>query len=138
MSWIGKLFSLFPNREPLPEAPEPPPPGHDRLHLFAGTFGNELDAYAYVYEAPDADHPEPFTNDLPEAYVDTTRVEIAHGPRLDAAITLIEGQSSTRLRHAVGGDDTLIIVSEAAFGGFPFALNDTPRVRYLGAWEVQR
>lgn len=132
MSWLSALAALFSGPKPLPEAPVPPPPGSDRVHLFAGNFGSELAATEYVFDAPDANHPEPFTNDLPDAYVDTAFVEIAHGDRLEPALELI-----TRDIIDIGDADTLIIVSEQAFGGFPFALDDTPRARYLGLWEIR-
>lgn len=132
MSWLYALTRLFSGPKPLPEASEPPPPGHNRLHLFAGNFGSELEATKYVFDAPDANHPEPFTNDLPDAYVDTAFVEIAHGDRLEPALELITNDTVD-----IGHADTLIIVSERAFGGFPFALNDTPRARYLGMWEIR-
>lgn len=136
MSWVSALVRLFSGAKPLPETHAPPPPGIERLHVFAGHFDSEAEAMAYVFEAPDANHPEPFTNDLPDAFVNTDFVEVSFGPRADAAASLIAKARLGEFRDRMDDANTLIIASEQAFGGFPFDLNDTPRARYIGAWEV--
>ncbi|WP_420859232.1 hypothetical protein [Marivivens marinus] len=137
MSLWSRLRDIFAPIGDDPELPPAPAPGMTRLHLFAGDFESGDAARAYCFMAPDKDHPEPLTNDLPGAFVDIRFVTVAHGP---AARDFIRHKCPTdtaaEVRDRLGAARTLVVLEEAAFGGFPYTLNDTPKLAYLGAWEV--
>lgn len=129
--------------DPAVEDPEaelrhdPVPEGLIRLHVFAGDFATEEAALAYCYDAPDPAHPEPITRDLPEATIDTTYVDVAYAGDVPQALTtFFRGDDLSDLRVRVGSANTLVVVSEHAFRGLPYALSDTPVLTYLGPWLV--
>lgn len=134
---MGILRALF--GWMMPQSPTAPPPlaGSDRLHLFAGHFPSEETAMSYCYDAPDTNHPEPLTRDLADAYVDTNFVEVAFGERVPFALRMIiPAADLDDMSDQISGDNTLVMISESAFGGMPYTLNDTPALRYLGAYTI--
>ncbi|MBU2994363.1 hypothetical protein Q4555_06690 [Octadecabacter sp. 1_MG-2023] len=108
----------------------------NRVHVFHGTFESELDATRYCIDAPSRNEPEPLTRDLPDATIDTSEVEIVFGgPRIGAAVPMITLHPDG-LFQQIGSNNTVILLSEAAFCGLPYTLNDTPKLRYAGAFDV--
>lgn len=90
---------------------------------------------AYCFHAP-GEVPEQLTLDQPGAFIDTTYVEVNFGTakaRLDEFLTVEEAERTlAKMREA----NTLIIITEDAFGGFPYTLNHTPNLYYLGPYIV--
>jgi len=118
------------------ETAVPPAARSNRVHVFHGTFASELDATDYCLTPLGKNEPEPLTRDLPDAMVDTAEVEIIYGhSRINAAAPMITNRPSDLLSD-IGTDNTLILIAEAAFGGLPYTLNDTPKLRYAGAFDV--
>jgi hypothetical protein len=133
--FVKRLFGIAPAPEAEPAVP--PPPGTLRLHLFHGTFETERAALAYCFDAPGPDQPEPFTNDLPEAFVDTDFVEVSYGDDRQSALTdYFHSDLAEDLLERQEGSNTLVIVVEEAFGGFPFRVHDTPRLTYMGPFDA--
>ena len=122
-----------------PQLPAPPSDGMVRLYVFHGVFETEEDALAYCYDAPDTAHPEPLTRDLPGAFIDTTFVEVLWGNTNDPALRFYFPDAiADHVADATEASNTVVLIAEGAFGGYPFTLNDTPRLSYLGHWEVPR
>lgn len=117
--------------------PQLPDPTHaNRVHLFHGTFETELAATSYCLDTPGKNEPEPLTRDLPDAMIDTSEVEIIFGgARIAAAVPMLT-HNPHELFNEIGADNTVILIAEAAFGGLPYTLNDTPVLRYAGAYNV--
>lgn len=134
---LARLLGL--SRRPAAARARPLPPGMERVHLFAGSFGNAHAAQDYVYPPvhPDiADAPAPMTVDLPEAYIDPARLWLGHGSGLEPLLEeYFRDEMLLDIKLLVGTDDTVVVLEEAAMGGFPFRLSDTPRLRYLGPFE---
>ncbi len=119
--------------------PAAPPPGTARLYVFHGTFETEEQALAYCYDAPDPAHPEPLTRDLPGAYIDTTYVDVLWGKTNDPALrAYFPDPIRDQIIAATEASNTVVLISQDAFGGFGFRLNDTPHLTYLGHWDVVR
>lgn len=126
---LGNIRSQDPSDSATP--PGPPHEHTNRVHVFYGTFGSELAATDYCLTPLGRNKPEPLTRDLPDAMIDTSEVEIVFGEaRVLAAIPMLNP------RPDVGRADTIILIAEAAFGGLPYSLNDTPVLTYAGAFEV--
>jgi hypothetical protein len=122
-----------------PQTPAPPADGMARLYVFHGTFETEDDALAYCYDAPDANHPEPLTRDLPDAFINTVYVEVLWGETNDPALHFYFPQDTAdQIAGATAASNTIVLIAEEAFGGYDFALNDTERLTYLGHWDVAR
>ena len=135
MGILRKILSLL--WPPAPATAPPPQVGSDRLHLFSGHFRSEETAMSYCYDTPDDNHPEPLTRDLADAYIDTNFVEVAFGGRAQHALHLIlPANEIDAMNDRRGEDNTLVMISEAAFGGLPYTLNDMPTLRYLGAFTI--
>lgn len=112
----------------------PAPEGKIRLHLFCGSFESEDDLLAYCFDAPSENDPEPLTKDLPEAFVDTTYVVTGYERGVGEALAdFFTVEESDEVLAQISGKNSLVILSEHAFGGMDYSLNDTPRLRYLGA-----
>ena len=124
------------NVEAMDETQLPDPAHANRVHVFHGTFASELESTTYCLDAPSKNEPEPLTRDLPDAMIDTSEVEIIFGStRIHAAADMLAGDSEN-LSYEIGHDNTMILIAEAAFGGLPYTLNDTPVLRYAGAFDV--
>lgn len=125
--WLDNWFST----PSLPELARPLPDGKLRLHLFSGDFETEDAAMKYCFHA-DGDAPEQITLEQPEAFIDTGFVEVVH-KKIDARLSeFLDGGEADRMRAKMKGTNTLIIITEDAFGGFPYALVTTKTVYYLG------
>lgn len=121
-------------REPVPRPPVGP--ARMRLHLFSATFADAAHARAFCFAPPQADAPVQLTQELAGAFIDTAEVEVVSEPiraRLDEFLTPPEAKE-VLLRMA--GDNTLIIITENAFGGLPYDLDDTATLTYLGEQVV--
>ncbi len=129
------LFRIDTNRI-YSDTAVPPAAPSNRVHVFHGTFASEIEATDYCITPMGRNKPEPLTRDLPDAMIDTSEVEIIFGTdRIDAAIPMLTNRPSDLTRQ-VKADNTLILIAEAAFGGLPYTLNDTPNLRYAGAFDV--
>lgn len=121
------------------ETPQQPSRNNtNRVHVFHGTFPSEIEATDYCLTPLGRNQPEPLTRDLPDAMIDTAEVEIIFGPeRIGAAIPMLTDKPDT-LFHLVATQrsNTIILIAEAAFGGLPYTLNDTPVLRYAGAFDA--
>ena len=116
---------------------QPVPEGKVRIHVFAGDFATEEESLAYCFDAPDPAHPEPLTRDLSEATIDTAYVDTAYGAEVVPALaTFFEGDVLAKLTKKISGHNTVVLISEYAFRGLPYALSDTPVLRYLGPFVV--
>jgi len=114
----------------------PPAANSNRLHVFHGTFASELDATDYCLTPMGRNQPEPLTRDLPDAMIDTSEVEIIFGAaRIGGAIPMLTNQPDGLFRQ-IGDNNTVILIAEAAFGGLPYTLNDTPKLCYAGAFDA--
>ena len=118
-----------------PSLPPATAPGKMRIHLFAGDFANQGAAWHYCfYQAHN--RPEDLIRDMPNAYIDTAHVEACYQDfeaRLDEF--LLPGDVADIISRMAGAN-TLVIIAEPAFGGLAYALNDTPRLRYMGPLVV--
>ncbi len=110
-------------------------PGKLRIHLFAGEFETSAAAWHYCFYHTRGEN-EALARELPNAYVDTSHVEVRfdnYSRRL--AEFLLPGDVA-RVENQMAGANTLVIIAEPAFGGLAYALNDTSCLRYLGPMVV--
>lgn len=124
------------NRVPQPQPPEPTPPGKLRLHLFGATFADQGVADRFCYEVPQPDYPEPLTRELDGAFINTEQVEVVCGPVLPRLQEFLSAGEADDIMLRLGADNSLIIITELAFGGMPYTLDDTDTLTYLGAIMV--
>jgi len=130
------LLGWIRNKPPRVAKPPRDPATANRLHIFHGTFATELEATDYCLRAPGRNQPEPLTLDLPDATIDVNEVEIIFGAaRIKGTLPMLTSDPE-RLHDQIGSDNTLILIAEAAFFGLPYTLNDTPCLRYAGAFDA--
>ena len=132
-------FRLIPS-EPLGrDDPLPAPPtdaAHTRLHFFGAEFPTRSAAEAFCFRSKGPDLPVPLTQELTGAFIDLNEVEVVFG---GIAQRLGEFMNPAEVEDVVlrlEGNNTLIILTEDAFGGLPYDLDDTEWLTYLGAWIV--
>lgn len=111
--------------------PPPPPAGQIRVHFLAGDFDTAAEAEAYCFDS-EGDAPEQITRDQPGAFIDTIFVEPVFGDIRTRLETILPAKTAARLFAKAKGANTLIVITEEAFGGMAYALEDTDRLRYLG------
>jgi len=121
--------------EPLPELPPDLPEGKLRIHLFCADFADHDAAMAYCFHS-DGDAPEQITRDQPGAFIDTGFVEVAHRTAATRLNDFMRAKDTDRVITKMKGANTLIIITEDAFGGFPYALTSNARVYYIGPYVV--
>lgn len=131
---FSPLFRVL-RQKPAP-MPQKGAPQSNRVHIFHGTFATELNATRYCLDAPSRNEPEPLARDLPDATIDTAEVEIIFGQDRIAVAVPMFATNPQALLDQIGTDNTIIMIAEAAFMGLPYALNDTPALRYAGAFDV--
>ena len=113
------------------------PEGMTRVHIFAGNFDTEEALLAYCFDSPSDDTPEPINVDLPGAFVDTTYVATGYANAVPVVLAeFFSPAEQERLRRQIGARNSIVVMSEYAFGGFPYELDDTPKLEYLGAQLV--
>lgn len=117
----------------------PTPDGMIRLHLFAGSFDSEEALLRYCFDAPATNAPEPFTRDLPEATIDMTYVVVGFEQGVDDTLAdFFAMGEAAEIKLQMRGANSIVVLSEYAFGGTQYHLNDTPRLTYLGERFVDR
>lgn len=134
MSFLSRLLAAF-KPIPQPELPARLPAGKQRIHLLSGTFDDVDAAIAYCFHAP-GDVPEQLTLDQPGAYIDTSFVEVDFGTAKERLKGMLSTDDVDTVYHKMRGANTLIIITEEAFGGFPYTLENTPNLFYLGPFIV--
>lgn len=122
-------------RRPEPQLPPETPAGKMRIHLFSGNFASRKAAYHYCFFA-EGNRPEDLTRELPHAYIDTAHVEARFGDHIDRLYEFLEPEKAAAMTTRLAGKNTMVIISEPAFGGFGYALHDTDRLSYLGPLVV--
>lgn len=132
MHFLKSLIGTHPAPRRAPDIPE----GKLRIHLFSGIFENKGLADDYCFKAPDPNTPEPLTCDLPGAFIDTQQVEVTFGNITERLSAFLDDATMQTLLGQIRSDNTLIIITDLAFGGFPYALNNTPKLTYHGAQIV--
>ncbi len=128
MSILSRFFDLF-KTIPDPVSPRPLPDGKLRLHFLSGDFDNEAAAKSYCFDA-EGDAPEQITFDQPSAFIDTGFVEVAFQNAHDRLIEFLPPKQVRKIQSKMKGANTLIIITEDAFGGFPYAMVSTKRLTY--------
>ena len=144
MSGIGRLLSRIASigldgirgRDAGPTPPDALPEGKMRLHLFGATFDSQDAADRFCYEVPQPDYPEQLTRELEGAFIDTAQVEVICGPVLPRLLEFLDDEEADDIMLRLGADNSLIIITELAFGGMPYSLDDTDTLTYLGAIMV--
>lgn len=138
MSLRNPFAWLF--RRAAPPPPRPLPEGQQRLHLFAGNFGSEEAARDYLFGPVDAafvDAPAPMTVDLPEAFINAEALRMGRDGGIAALLgEYFHGEALMDAVQIAAPFDTLALLPEAGLGGVAYRLQDTPSLRYLGAFEV--
>ncbi len=135
MSLFRELFDVA-APEPDTGVERPPlPDGQIRVHVFSGNFDDEEALLSYCFDAPDEDAPEPLNRDLDGAFVDTAYVATGFASGISRALAEIFPQREVdHILPKVGKDNSVVIISEYAFGDLPYILGDTPQLEYLGEW----
>lgn len=132
MSIIKELFDPAALPEDEPEMPQPSPEGTVRVHVFAGHFDSEADLFGYCFDSDGPDSPEMLTRDLPGAYIDTNYVATGYGTRVEEALAdFFDPVDAAKISNGIGDANAVVIVSEHAFGGFPYTLGNTPKLDYV-------
>ncbi|MDG1520747.1 MAG: hypothetical protein P8Q57_10060 [Yoonia sp.] len=123
------------NGDPQPKLPTALPDDKLRLHLMCGQFDSVDDAMTYCFHA-DSDTPEQLILDQPGAFIDTSFVEVVHQKIAARLFEFLPQKEVDRTIAKMKGTNTLIIITEDAFGGFPYALTSNKTVFYLGPCVV--
>lgn len=138
MPFWSDLFSFEPPKDDTPDLPAPLPEGQVRLYLFSGSFADEAALSAYCFGSGDPDAPTDLTRGLPGAFVDGSYVITGFGTQVSETLRdfFAPEQADTILKK-IAPHNSAVVMSEYAFGGFPFSLNDTELLKFHGAFVVQ-
>ena len=134
MSIISRLIAIF-RPIPQPELLTHPPEGKQRIHLMSGDFPDVDAAMAYCFHA-DGDLPEQITFEQPGAFIDTNFVEVDFETADIRLNEVLNPEDADIVLSKMRGANTLIIITEEAFGGFPYVLTHTPNLYYIGPYIV--
>ena len=139
MSFWRELFDVAARSDQDDDTVPSTPEGKVRVYVFAGHFPDEEALLSYCFDQPAEGLPVPFNRDLTGAYVDTTYVVTGFGAGVKETLDeFFVGDVAAEILLRIGDGNSVVVVSEYAFGDFPFSLNDTPRLSYLGNWLVSR
>lgn len=119
-----------------PRRAKQPPDGYAYIQVFTAEFETQDEAEAFCYDTPTKNTPEQITQELSGAFIDTNFVEVIYGnigPRLNE---FMSAGDSVQIMASLGSDNTVIIISEEAFGGFPFLVHNTKTLTHLGQFKV--
>jgi hypothetical protein len=126
------LDPAFNGRTPDVQRPMHLPAGQARLHLFAATFEDRGAAKSFCYGSGDINTPEPITQELDGATINTDFLEIAQGDIHARLIEFLSEEDTQKIMADLRKDNTIIILTEEAFSGLPFQVHDTNTLRYPG------
>jgi hypothetical protein len=126
---------LFRSRKQDPKRGKPLPPDKTRVHFFAGNFENHDAARHYCFHS-ERNTPEDLTRELPDAFIDIAHVEVVFGGHRERLAEFLDVNGVETTLRKIDHKNTLVMIAEPAFGGFPYALNHTSVLRYLGAEVV--
>lgn len=130
---------LIPSESPQPDEPHVPLRQDDgllQLHLFGAQFDDRATAEAFCAPPPGTDLPSALTRELDGAFIDEAEVEVIHGDILSRLQEFLPPSEADDILLRLAGDDTLIIVTENAFHGLSYTLDDTATLTYLGPITV--
>lgn len=119
-----------------PRRAQRPPDGFAFIHIFAAHFENEAAARRFCYDTPTKNTPEDITRELSGAFVDTAHVEVVFGNIAARLDDFMQDGDSLLVVGSLGSDNTVIIIAEDAFGGFPFVVHSTKTLTHLGRFTV--
>ncbi len=146
MNWFGllrriarlsvRLIPSEPIRRAAPSPAKPTAPDQLRLHLFGADFDSAEAAHRFCYIAPGPDLPVDLTRELTGAFIDTDEVEMIHDDIFPRLCEFLPEAEADDIMLRLAGDNTLILITEHAFGGLPYDLDDTDRLTYLGPQVV--
>ena len=122
---------LFRRKKPTPQLGKPLPHDKMRVHFFAGNFESKESARHYCFYS-ERNVPEDLTRELPDAFIDIAYVEVVFGGHRARLNEFFDADHTETYLRKMGQTNTLVMIAEPAFGGFPYALNDTSVLRYLG------
>jgi hypothetical protein len=128
---LRTLFMVVPQSYPPPVLPD----DKLRIHLLCGDFENANAAKAYCF-ASDGDAPEQITRDQPGAFIDTGFVEVVYNGAATRLADFLSAQDADRTLAKMKGTNTLVIITEDAFGGLPYVLISTEQLSYIGPFVV--
>jgi hypothetical protein len=131
---FADLLSLG-RRKPTPQLGKPLPHGKTRVHFLAGYFETKDSARHYCFHS-ERNVPEDLTRELPDAFIDIAHVEVVFEGHRERLSEFLDPAQVDLYVRKLYGKNTLILIAEPAFGGFPYALNDTSVLTYLGAEVV--
>ena len=132
---LVRLIPSEPTRAEEPEPPPPTPPGRMRLHLFGANF--ETDAEAIAFCTGEETRPSALNRQLDGAFIDPAQVEVIREPIVARLAEFLTPDEADDVLLRLSGDDTLIVLTEEAFGGLPYTLDDTADLTYLGTLMVR-
>ncbi|SEW29801.1 hypothetical protein SAMN04488515_2109 [Cognatiyoonia koreensis] len=133
----GRIFDpAFDGRMAEIQRPAKLPEGRVRIHFFAADFETDAEAELFCFGTGDPNKPEPITTELDGATIDTAFVEVVRGNLAGRLSEFLSGDTVADLMADRRGRNTLIFITEEAFSGLPFQVNDTDTLRYLGAHTV--
>ena len=130
MNIFSRLRTLM-NGDPQPKLPPALQEGELRIHLLSADFTDADAAMAYCFHA-EGDAPEQITFDQPSAFIDTGFVEVVHRNPATRLADFLPAKDVDRTIAKMKGVNTLIIITEDAFGGFPYVLTSNKIVYYIG------
>ena len=131
----AKLIPSERTRYAEPEPPETTPQGTLRLHLFGANFDSEAEALAFCTGTDAA--PSALNRQLTDAFVDGSQVEVIYAPVAPRLSEFLTDEERDDVELRLAGDNTLILLTELAFGGLPYTLDDTADMTYLGELIVR-
>ena len=129
---VAKLIPSESTRLEEPHRPVRLDEEHLQLHLFGANFDTQTAADAFCSAPPGTDLPSPLTQELSGAFIDEAEVEVIHGAIQPRLLEFLSAEEADDVMLRLAGDDTLIVITENAFGGFPYTLDDTRHLTYLG------
>lgn len=133
-SWLNNLVSIF-KSPPKAQLGAPLPPDKSRVHFFAGNFADRDAARHYCFYS-ERNVPEDLTRELPNAFIDIAHVEVVFEGHRERLSEFLDVDAVETMLREIDHKNTMIMIAEPAFGGFPYALNDTSVLTYLGPLVV--
>lgn len=130
MGILNSVMSLF-VADTGPTPPQALPPGKMRVHFLAGTFATREAAETYCYFT-EGNTPEQLTFEQPDAFIDTRFVEVIFGDHSQRLSEFLSASALDRILRLINTKNTLVNISEDAFGGLPYNLTSNAHLAYLG------